>query len=305
MRLLVTSLAALGACQPEPPAQAPEIVAFVDALPIRGEALMLRALRQYAVLDPQDWETVLERLLEDEIELQLLAQEARRQNIKLTPDAVERAVAALQRRYPRHRFRRALDRLALRPVDLQERAELRLLAQALLKQAADAQPVTEQAIAAWIAKHPTEEKVIVRHLLTASESDANKALSLLKKKRFSFADLVRRFSTAPEAQQGGLLPPYARGELPSVFDQAFSLKPGEVSQPLRSEHGWHVLKLERLQAQGRSSEDRARRAILRTREGALQGQLIARLRSASKIRKVPGALAGWSARLTDAAEAPK
>ena len=81
MRLLVTSLAALGACQPEPPAQAPEIVAFVDALPIRGEALMLRALRQYAVLDPQDWGAVLERLLEDEIELQLLAQEARRQNI--------------------------------------------------------------------------------------------------------------------------------------------------------------------------------------------------------------------------------
>ena len=55
MRLLVTSLAALELVKPEPPAQAPEIVAFVGALPIRGEALMLRALRQYAVLDPQDW----------------------------------------------------------------------------------------------------------------------------------------------------------------------------------------------------------------------------------------------------------
>ena len=147
-----------------------------------------------------------------------------------------------------------------------------------------------------------KEKVVVRHLLTASQSEANEARSLFLKKRFSFADLARRFSTAPEAKQGGLLPAFERGELPPVFDHAFSLEPGVVSEPLRSEHGWHLLRLERKEAQGKASTDRARRAILRTREGALQGQVIARLRSESKIRKVPGALDAWSATLSKATE---
>ena len=92
MRLLVTSLAALGACQPEPPAQAPETVAFVDALPIR-EALMLRALRQYAALIRKTGRRSLSAYSRTRSS-SALAQEARRQNIKPTPDAVERRCAA-------------------------------------------------------------------------------------------------------------------------------------------------------------------------------------------------------------------
>ena len=200
MRLLVTSLAALGACQPEPPAQAPEIVAFVDALPIRGEALMLRALRQYAVLDPQDWGAVLERLLEDEIELQLCARGAR-QNIKLTPARSAAGCAATA--LPRHRFA-GLDRFAA-PCGLARAGRAAALGASPAQQAADAQPVTEQAIAAWIAKHPTEEKVIVRHLLTASESGANKALSC-SEEAVLFCRPRPPLQHGPEAQQGGSSP---------------------------------------------------------------------------------------------------
>tara|TARA_Y100001978_G_C23500037_1_gene340578 strand:- start:98 stop:637 length:540 start_codon:yes stop_codon:yes gene_type:complete len=176
------------------------------------------------------------------------------------------------------------------------------MADLLLGKEAANHPIAKETIEAWIAKNPTKEKVVVRHLLTASQSEANEARSLFLKKRFSFADLVRRFSTAPEAKQGGLLPAFEQGELPPVFDHAFRLEPGVVSEPLRSEHGWHLLRLERKEAEGKASTDRARRAILRTREGALQGQMIARLRSEAKIRKVPGALEAWSATLSKATE---
>jgi parvulin-like peptidyl-prolyl isomerase len=263
---------------------------------------MLRALRQYGALKPDDWLPVLNRLLDDEIDLQLLAREAQKQGISPTEDALKRSAAAVQRRYPAHRFRRTLDRLALQPIDLQQRAQLRLLADLLLGKEAANHPIAPETIAAWIAKHPTKDKAVVRHLLTASESEAKEARALFLKKRFSFADLARRFSTAPEATQGGLLPAFERGELPPVFDHAFSLEPGVVSEPLRSEHGWHLLRLERKEAQGKASTDRARRAILRTREGALQGKVIARLRSEAKIRKVPGALEAWSATLSEATE---
>jgi len=265
---------------------------------------MLRALRQYGELAPTDWLPILERLLDDEIDLRLLAQEAQKQGISPSEEALSRSLAALQSRYPSHRFRRTLDRLALRDTDLKQRVQLRMLAGLLLGKEAASQPIAREAIEAWIAKHPTQEKVVVRHLLTASKSEASEALALFRKKRFSFADLVRRFSSAPEADQGGILPAFSRGELPAVFDQAFSLKLGEVSEPLRSEHGWHVLRLERREAEGRPTDDRAQRDILRTREGALQGQLIARLRSAAKIRKVPGALAALERTLSSAMETP-
>ena len=305
MRYGVFSLVLAIACQPTGPVTAPQTVAYIGEQAIHGEALMLRALRQYGPLRPDDWLPVLNRLLDDEIDLQLLAREARKQGISPTEDALKRSAAAVKRRYPAHRFRRTLDRLALQPIDLQQRAQLRLMADLLLGKEAANRPIAPETIEAWIAKHPTKEKVVVRHLLTASQSEAKEARALFLKKRFSFADLARRFSSAPEAKQGGLLPAFERGELPPVFDQAFSLEPGVVSEPLRSEHGWHLLRLERKEAQGKASTDRARRAILRTREGALQGKVIARLRSAAKIRKVPGALEAWSATLTQATEESK
>ena len=292
------------ACTQPVPQTAPKVVAHLDDTPIQGATLMLRALRQYSALEPKDWRPILKRLLDDEIDLRLLAAEAKRRQIRPAEDALERAVAALARRYPVHRFRRSLDRLALRPIDLRERALKRLLAQGLLGDEALKQPISSEAIAAWIAKNPSAEKVSVRHLLTASKSEAEEVLALYKKKRFSFADLVRRFSNAPEARQGGLLPPYGRGDLPAVFDQAFSLELGALSQPLRSEHGWHLLRLERKEASGEPSADLARRAILRTREGALQGQLVARLRSAAQIVKVPGAIEALSVAMTAAQENP-
>ena len=292
------------ACASPPPSEAPKVVAHLNEVPIDGATLMLRALRQYSALSPKDWRPILTRLLEDEIDLRLLANEAKKQKISPAEDTLQRAVASRARRYPIHRFRRSLDRLALRPVDLRQRAMMRLLAQGLLAKEAAKQPIANDAIAAWIAKNPTQEKVLVRHLLTASQSEATEVVALYTKKRFSFADLVRRFSDAPEASQGGLLPPYARGELPAVFDQAFSLKVGALSKPLRSEHGWHLLRLERKDEGGEPSTDVARRSILRTREGALQGQLIARLRRGATLVKVPGAINALSAAMSVAEEAP-
>lgn len=277
-------------CSDGAPAALPDVVARLNDQPIKGRVLMLRALRQYGAVQPANWGPILTRLLDDEIDLRLLAKEAQKRQLKLPEGALDQAVKAVRNRYPAHRYRRALDRLAIRTEDLEARATLRLLAEALIGDEAAKQPVSDEAIAAWQAKHPAPEQVVVRHLLTASESEAKEALRLHQKGRFSFADLVRRFSSAPEAKQGGLLPAFGRGDLPPVFDHAFQLKVGSVSEPLRSEHGWHILRLERLDRGGETPADVARRSIVRTREGALQGQLIARLRGEAQIAKVPGSI---------------
>lgn len=64
-----------------------------------------------------------------------------------------------------------------------------------------------------------------------------------------FAALVRQHSDDPGSKaRGGLLDPGARGVLDPAFEDAlFSLKPGEISQPVRSSFGWHIIRAERIE----------------------------------------------------------
>ena len=59
----------------------------------------------------------------------------------------------------------------------------------------------------------------------------------------NFSALAQASSAAPEASAGGLLPPFAKGELPDVFDRAFELDLDEISAVLDSPYGFHIFLL--------------------------------------------------------------
>ena len=75
------------ACQPTGPVTAPQTVAYIGEQAIHGEALMLRALRQYGPLRLDDWLPVLNRLLDDEIDLRCWPR-SEKQGISPTEDAL-------------------------------------------------------------------------------------------------------------------------------------------------------------------------------------------------------------------------
>jgi parvulin-like peptidyl-prolyl isomerase len=60
-----------------------------------------------------------------------------------------------------------------------------------------------------------------------------------------FAQLAAEHSLAPEAGDGGLLPPFARGDMPEAFDLAFDLKPDQVSEVIESPYGFHLFELQK------------------------------------------------------------
>ncbi len=108
--------------------------------------------------------------------------------------------------------------------------------------------VTEaQAKAAYeeqIAKIPPEPEVRARHILVKTEAEAKDLLKQIKGGA-DFTELAKKSSDGPSAQTGGDLGYFSRGQMVKPFeDIAFTLKPGQVSDPVQTEFGWHVIKVE-------------------------------------------------------------
>ncbi|MFY9639590.1 MAG: peptidylprolyl isomerase [Rhodomicrobium sp.] len=108
--------------------------------------------------------------------------------------------------------------------------------------------VTEaQAKAAYneqIAKLAPEPEVRARHILVKTEQEAKDLVKQLKAGA-DFNELAKKNSTGPSADSGGDLGYFSRGQMVKPFeDAAFRLKPGEVSGPVQTEFGWHVIKVE-------------------------------------------------------------
>ncbi len=96
-----------------------------------------------------------------------------------------------------------------------------------------------------------EEEVHARHILVESEADALAVIGELKGGA-DFAELAKTRSTGPSGPRGGDLGFFAKGAMvPPFAEAAFALRPGEISGPVKTRFGWHVIKLDaRRQAEG-------------------------------------------------------
>src|SRR6266850_8055186 len=91
-----------------------------------------------------------------------------------------------------------------------------------------------------------------------------------------FARLAASFSDAPDALQGGALGWRSHDRLPELFAEALSkMKPGEVSEPLRSPAGFHILQLVDRRGAGAEApvlQTRMRHILLRTSEAVSESE---------------------------------
>ncbi len=87
-------------------------------------------------------------------------------------------------------------------------------------------------------------RVRARHILVSTKEQAEKILKDLKKGA-KFEDLARKHSKDGSREFGGDLGYFTFDEMVPEFSKAaFSLKVGEVSQPVKTEYGWHIIKVE-------------------------------------------------------------
>lgn len=119
----------------------------------------------------------------------------------------------------------------------------------------------------------TDKTVEARHILIKVDKDAglgavekakNKALDILQmaNEDKDFAELAGQYSECPSKEQGGHIGVFRKEAMVKPFaDKAFSMKAGEISRPVRTRFGWHIIKVEKINEGLIVSIDEAKKGI--------------------------------------------
>jgi peptidyl-prolyl cis-trans isomerase C len=152
----------------------------------------------------------------------------------------------------------------------------------------------------------SEQEVHARHILVATEDEA-KAIEEELKKGADFAELAKKKSKDPGASDGGDLGFFTKDQMVPEFSAvAFSLEPGKISDPVKSQFGWHIIKVEEKRNRKPPDFDQVKGQIETYVTRKAQADYVAKLRETAKIERLdqPADAAPKPDAATDAKIAP-
>ena len=244
------------------------VAAVVNDEMIPYSEVLERAAPEIAALESEGQATAekrrsaLRHALDELIADRLLVAEEHNAGVEVTDQEVEMAVDDVRRQnnMDSATFERALAAKGQSFTSFKDKMRRDLAAMKLIGQKVRSKiKVTDEDVKAEYARQAKldqqDVEVHARHIVIQVAKDASKevereayerALALAKRARAGedFQALARQYSEGPSKADGGDVGFFKRGEMVAAFDQvAFSLKPGEVSDPVRSPFGWHVIQV--------------------------------------------------------------
>ncbi len=265
VRGLVIAAALLAAPSPALAVTANRIVAIVNDEVITDAdiAAYMRSLVQEGepLPDGEEGAGMRRQVLVRLVEQRLMLQEARRAGVAATSDEVQRRLAAVRGRIgaSEEAFRESLAASGITMEQMQERVREQILVQRVIAHKVRAGiTVSPHEVARAIAANPELSKpgdrvrashILIRVTDTRSADDAKAAAARIREQivegKAEFAELARQHSDDASKDAGGAMGWVAPGELlPSLDAALFALPAGEVSQPIETKLGVHILKTE-------------------------------------------------------------
>lgn len=136
------------------------------------------------------------------------------------------------------------------------------------------------------AKLSQTERVRARHILVGSEKEAKDILARIEKGE-KFEDLAKQYSLDGSKDYGGDLGYFTAPEMVPEFSKAaFALKVGELSPPVKTDFGWHIIRLEDRKMGAAQPLDQVKPAIRSVLLSKKLQLVIAQLRDSSVIEFV-------------------
>lgn len=226
---------------------------------------MSRYERQLAsagqVLNEEQQAEMRSNVLDGLINRELLKQESEKQGIEIGAHEVDQEMATLKERFPNEEgFRMALSQMEIDEETLRQQFSQDLAVQKLIDtQVAHKVEVTPEEAKSFYDSNPelfkSPEMVRASHILVKVEPQATSAEKAKAREKIEgiqqrlqrggeFAELAREYSDCPSAQRGGDLDFFQKGQMVAPFENAaFSLEPGQVSEVVETQFGYHLIKV--------------------------------------------------------------
>jgi parvulin-like peptidyl-prolyl isomerase len=196
------------------------------------------------------------------VEQTFLLAEAQKKGIKPTKDEIDAKIAEIKTQFPDDAaFKKALGEFGTTEAELREQVTVGVTIETLMKDVTKDLSVSEDRLKAFYSENQAQfkhdEEVSAAHILIKTDATAKdtkedeaKALAkiqdLLKQIRggADFAELAKKHSEDPgSGSQGGDLGFFGKGRMVPEFEKAaFSMKDGEVSEPFKTQFGYHIIK---------------------------------------------------------------
>ena len=131
-----------------------------------------------------------------------------------------------------------------------------------------------------------EQEVHARHILVGTEEEAKQIVEELKKGA-DFAELAKKKSKDPGASDGGDLGFFTKDQMVPEFSAvAFSLEPGKISDPVKTQFGWHIIKVEEKRNRQPPEFDQVKGQIETYVARKAQADYVAKLRETAKVERL-------------------
>jgi peptidyl-prolyl cis-trans isomerase C len=250
---------------PKPmPAQLPEVLARVNGQPVTRsdfDRLVRNMEAGRGAIPAERRDEVLRGALDQLIAYTVMKQEASARKLAVNDAEVDSQVAEMRKQFPSEaEFAKALAARNTTVDQLKADARVDMVINKMMEaEVANAAAATDAEAKDFYDKNPDKftqpESIRASHILIMADAKADEATKkaarakidgILKRAKAGedFAALAKANSQDGSASQGGDLGFFPRGRMVPAFDQAaFGLKPGEISDVVTTEFGYHVIKM--------------------------------------------------------------
>ncbi len=217
-----------------------------------------RMARQGRTVSDEQTEALRSKLLDNLIDMTLLAQESKRQHITVKDDAVEKKMDEFRMRSGGpERFQANLKRMGMTESSLKSKIRESIAVRELISRKVEPGiSVSEKEVRSLYDQHKSAfhqpEQVRARHILVkvGPETDKKEARKKIEAARRrlengeDFAAVAAEVSEGPSRSKGGDLGFFGRGQMVKPFeDAAFSLKKGAISKVVETRFGYHLIQV--------------------------------------------------------------
>ncbi len=133
----------------------------------------------------------------------------------------------------------------------------------------------------------TDETVVASHILIETLEEANSIIEEIKG-GLEFSTAAQQYSSCPSKNAGGNLGKFGKGQMVPEFEVAtFAMNVGDVSEPVKTQFGYHIIQLNEKNAAGEKSfdevKDEVAKKVVYNKQAAAYGEKQEALKNKFKV----------------------